>query len=257
MALVATYNVNSIRARIDNVVAFLSERQPDIVLCQEIKAQKENFPYDAFKNIGYHALIVGQKSYNGVAVLSKKPCTMVLDSLPGDCDDLQARYIEVDWCGARFASIYLPNGNPVTSDKYVYKLAWMERLKARFIALLDLEIPLIMGGDYNIIPREIDCHDPEAWRDDALFLPQSRGAFRSLLNLGFYDALRIHNKAERQYTFWDYQGGAYPKDMGIRIDHFLLSAQACDRMQKCWIDRQQRGKEKASDHTPLMLEINL
>ena len=273
MALIATFNVNSVRARLDNICAFLDERQPDVVLCQEIKAQEEQFPYKAFEERGYHAKIKGQKSYHGVAVLAREPVKVILDELPqleGEAqdfaDDVQARYIEVEWRGARLASIYLPNGNPLfdvqdgdalESEKYRYKLDWMKRLHARFQTLLALEVPVIMGGDYNVIPRAIDCYDPKAWQHDALYYPPTRAAYQRLLNLGYYDAFRVYNNQGHAYTFWDYQGGAYQKDQGIRIDHFLLSPLACDRMRSCWIDVKPRRLEKASDHTPLMLEIDL
>ena len=195
----------------------------------------------------------------GVAIFSKTPLEVVETCLPGDGGDDQARYIEAvtetDAGVLRVASIYLPNGNPVASDKFGYKLAWMERLLDHARGLLDLEEPIILGGDYNVIPQDEDCHDPEAWRGDALFRPESRAAFRRLLALGYTEAFRTLNPHARAYTFWDYQGGAWQNDRGIRIDHLLLSPQAADLLHDCRIDQKPRGRPKASDHTPIWCEL--
>ena len=208
---------------------------------------------------GYNCVVHGQKSYNGVAILSKHPLSDVTTGLPGDQDDDQARYVEA-WVEAgddsvRVASIYLPNGNPVDSDKYPYKLKWMDRLTARAQALLDVEEPVVLGGDYNVIPADGDCYDPAAWADDALFKPETRAKFRTILNLGYTEAWRTLHNETHMYSFWDYQKGAWQKDNGIRIDHLLLSPQAADRLTACEIDKGPRGKTKASDHTPVWCEL--
>jgi len=232
---IATWNVNSIKARLPNVLAWLDNAQPDVVLLQEIKTVDETFPALEIEERGYNCAVHGQKSYNGVAILSKHSLEDVMTGLPGNEDDEQARYIEA-WVdaggddGVRVASIYLPNGNPVPGDKYDYKLRWMDYLASRAALLLTSEEPVVLGGDYNVIPADGDCYDPAAWADDALFLPQTRAKFRTLLNLGYTEAWRSLHIAENVYSFWDYQGGAWQKDNGIRIDHFLLSPQAADRL---------------------------
>ena len=253
--LVASWNVNSIRARLQNVTAWLDEAKPDIALLQEIKAQKETFPFDAFEALGYNCAIAGQKSYNGVAVLSRHDIDVVCDRLEGDSEDHQARYLEVNSSGIRAASIYLPNGNPPDGPKFTYKLDWMARLRRRAEKLLLEEAPFLFGGDFNVIPEAKDCHDPAAWEGDALFRPEVRREFRSLCNLGLNDAFRAVNPDPGNYTFWDYQGGAWQKDYGIRIDHILLSPQLSDRLDTSEIDRKPRGKEKASDHTPVWARL--
>lgn len=253
---IATWNVNSVKARLPVVTDWLRAASPDVALFQEIKCETHAFPAAAFEDLGYHVAAVGQKSYNGVAFLSRQPAEVVLTRLPGEPEDEQARYIEADVGGVRIASLYLPNGNPVGSEKYPYKLRWMDRLIARARALLDAEVPFVLGGDYNIIPEPRDVYDPVGWRDDALFRLDSRAKFRALVNLGLTDAYRALHDDARAYTFWDYQAGAWPRDLGLRIDHFLLSPQAADRLAGCIIDRGPRGAEKASDHTPLVLELN-
>jgi len=258
---IATWNVNSIKARLPNVLAWLDNAQPDVVLLQEIKTVDETFPALEIEERGYNCAVHGQKSYNGVAILSKHSLEDVMTGLPGNEDDEQARYIEA-WVdaggddGVRVASIYLPNGNPVPGDKYDYKLRWMDYLASRAALLLTSEEPVVLGGDYNVIPADGDCYDPAAWADDALFLPQTRAKFRTLLNLGYTEAWRSLHIAENVYSFWDYQGGAWQKDNGIRIDHFLLSPQAADRLEACEIDPGPRGKQKASDHTPVWCELS-
>lgn len=260
MTRIATWNVNSIKARLANVLGWLKSASPDVVLLQELKCVDENFPALEIGDLGYNAAVSGQKTYNGVAILSKTPLEVEHRALPGDAGDDQARYVEAVTETAagvlRVASIYLPNGNPVDSDKFGYKLAWMARLEAHARDLLALEEPVVLGGDYNVIPDDQDCHDPVAWRGDALFRPESRSAFRALVNLGFTDAFRaFHRDQPGAYTFWDYQGGAWNKDHGIRIDHLLLSPQAADLLVGSDIDRGPRGKEKASDHTPVWCEL--
>lgn len=253
--LIATWNVNSIQARLPNVLAWLDTIKPDVLLLQELKTVDENFPALEFSSRGYHVAVHGQKSWNGVAILSKMPMTDVTRGLAGDDTDVQARYIEATIGGVRIASLYLPNGNPVESEKFPYKLAWMDRLHRHAEGLLESGMPFILGGDFNIIPADEDCHDPAAWREDALFRLDSRRKFRALLNLGMTDAFRVRHPAEHAYTFWDYQGGAWQKDAGIRIDHFLLSPQAADKLQDCWVDKNPRSLDKASDHTPVLVRV--
>jgi exodeoxyribonuclease III len=253
---IATWNVNSVNARLPNVLEWLRAAQPDVVLLQETKCLDAAFPREAIEDLAYNVATHGQKSYNGVAILSRRPIEDVVPGLPGDPADEQARYLEATVGGLRVASIYLPNGNPVGTDRFAYKLAWMERLRARAEALLELDEPMVLGGDYNVIPEPIDCHDPKAWADDALFQPESRRAFRALLHLGLTDAFRaLHPDAARAYSFWDYQKGAFQLDHGIRIDHLLLSPLAADRLASCTIDKEPRRKPKASDHTPVVVEL--
>jgi len=256
---IATWNVNSIKARLPNVLDWLDDAQPDVALLQEIKTVDDGFPAMEIEERGYNCAVHGQKSYNGVAILSKHPLEDVVCGLPGNTDDDQARYIEA-WVdagdrGARVASIYLPNGNPAPGDKYDYKLRWMDCLAAHALDLLKSEEPVVLGGDYNVIPTDGDVHNPDAWADDALFRPETRAKFRTLLNLGYTEAWRSLHAETHVYSFWDYQGGAWQKDNGIRIDHLLLSPQAADRLTACEIDKGPRGKQKASDHTPVWCEI--
>lgn len=256
MVKIASWNVNSIKTRLPNVLDWLDSAAPDVLLLQELKCQTGDFPAMEFTARGYQALAVGQKSYNGVAILSRDALHDPLEALPGDSKDEQARYLEVTTCGLRVASIYLPNGNPVNTEKFTYKLDWMERLTAHARRLLRDDRPLVLGGDYNVIPEPLDCHDPAAWRGDALFQPESRAAFRGLLNLGYFEAYRaLHGPQPGAYTFWDYQGGAWQADEGIRIDHLLLSPQAADRLEACDIDPTPRGKERPSDHTPIWCSL--
>lgn len=250
---IASWNVNSIKARLTHVKRWLAGSQPDVLLLQELKG--ESFPAEEFEAMGYQSMAVTQKAYNGVAVLYKGEATMITDALPGDETDTQARFIDSEYHGIRIINIYLPNGNPAGTEKYDYKLAWMDRLLAYLKPLRDQNIPFVIGGDFNVIPEDRDCHDPKAWADDALFLPQTRAKWRALLNLGLYDAFRISDDRSGQYTFWDYQRGAWQKDHGIRIDHFLLSPGIVDQLNSCVIDCQPRGEEKASDHTPIILDI--
>lgn len=256
MVKVASWNVNSIKVRLPNVLAWIEAAKPDILLLQEVKCLAENFPRLEFESAGYNCAVVGQKSYNGVAVVSRGEIEVIAEVLSGGDEEEQARYLEVETCGLRAASIYLPNGNPVSSEKFGYKLGWMERLQAHAAALRLTERPAVLGGDYNVIPMPEDCHDPKIWEGDALFRPESRNALRRIVNLGYTDALRaLHPTLARAFTFWDYQGGAWDQDHGIRIDHLLLSPQAADRLEACEIDRSPRGRDKASDHTPIWCEL--
>ena len=248
---VASWNVNSINMRLPHVLDWLAAHKPDTLMLQELKCMDEKFPLQEIEAAGYNVAVHGQKSWNGVAILSPHAIEDVMKGLPGDDSDEQSRYLEATINGVRVASIYLPNGNPVDTEKYPYKLAWFDRLIAQAQKLLTTEQPVVLAGDYNIIPEDRDCYDPAAWAEDALFRLESRQKFRSLLNLGFTDAFRAVNDDDHQYTFWDYQAGAWPKDHGIRIDHLLLSPQAADRLKTCAIDRAPRAAEKASDHTPI------
>jgi exodeoxyribonuclease III len=249
--ILATFNVNSIRARLPNVLAWLESATPDAVLVQEIKCEDADFPLMEITAAGYEALIKGQKAYHGVALLTRTPASLVLDTL----DNGEARYLEADYMGLRLINIYAPNGNPLGSEKFPYKLGWLAKLEARLKTLLADEVPFLVGGDFNIIPEELDCYNAAAWKGDALFQPESRAAYRRLLNLGLYDAFRALHPTALEYTFWDYQGGAWPQNHGIRIDHFLLSPLVADRLLQCSIDKAPRGAEKASDHTPLILTL--
>ncbi len=252
---IATWNVNSIRARLPRVLEWLAEAAPDVALLQEIKTVGEDFPGLEIGELGYNVAVCGQKTYNGVAILANRPIEDVIAVLPGDDDDDQARYIEAVIGDVRVASIYLPNGNPVDSAKFPYKLAWMDRLHERVRALLAFEEAVVLGGDYNVAPTDDDVYDPDAWADDALCRPQSRARFRAILYLGLTEAYRALHADAGAYTFWDYQKGRWQRDEGLRIDHLLLSPQAADRLEACDIDRGPRGKEKASDHTPVWCEL--
>ncbi len=256
---VATWNVNSIRVRQENTLAWLKQTDPDVVCLQEIKAPDDVFPREPFEDAGYNVAVHGQKGFNGVAILSKFPFDEVTPRLPGDDSDEQARYLECVVSAPtgtlRVASIYLPNGNPTDTEKYPYKLAWMERLIERAGALLEDEEAFVLAGDYNVIPTPEDVHNPDGWADDALYLPRTRENYRRLLAMGLTDAFRACSDEAHQYTFWDYQAGAWQKNHGIRIDHLLLSPQAADRLQQCAIDKDVRDWEKPSDHVPIWAEI--
>ncbi|MBO6635482.1 exodeoxyribonuclease III [Parvibaculum sp.] len=258
---IASFNVNSIKARLANLTDWLKEATPDVVCLQELKCQDEAFPRSEIEDLGYNVATHGQKTYNGVAILSKPPLEDVSRGLPGGNGDEQSRYIEAVVTAGdealRVASIYLPNGNPVDSEKFEYKLHWMDRLIDHSGKLLAYEEPLVLAGDFNVIPTADDVHDPKAWADDALFRPETRAKFRELVNLGFTDAFRACHTEAHRYTFWDYQGGAWQKDNGIRIDHLLLSPQAADRLTASDIDRNVRGREKPSDHVPIWAELDI
>ena len=262
---IATFNVNSLRARIGNVLAWLKDAAPDVALFQEIKCTEAEFPRLEIESLGYNVHCVGQKSYNGVAILSKSKMTIEQSAMPGDCADEQARYLEAiidvpdgeKWKALRVATIYLPNGNPVESEKFPYKLAWMKRLKNHAEGLLKLEEPTVLGGDYNVIPTDNDVYDPVAWANDALARPETRAHFRALNWLGYTDAFHHLHPEGHRYTFWDYQAGRWQRDEGLRIDHLMLSPQAADCLEACEIDREPRKKEKPSDHTPVWCELRL
>jgi exodeoxyribonuclease-3 len=260
---IATWNVNSINARLETVLGWFEEAAPDVACLQEIKCVDEKFPREAFERLGYNVAVHGQKTYNGVALLSKTPLEDVRKGLPGadghaDGGEDHARYIEAVVSGptpVRVGAIYLPNGNPIGTEKFAYKLRWMDRLNAHARDLLALEEPLVLAGDYNVIPDPEDADNPASWTGDALFQPESRGAFRALKWLGLTDAYMAADGEAGGYTFWDYQAGAWNRNHGIRIDHLLLSPQAADRLESVVIHREVRGREKPSDHVPVVAEI--
>jgi exodeoxyribonuclease-3 len=258
---IATWNVNSVRQRLEHLLVWLKERSPDIVCLQEIKCQDEAFPREPIEALGYHVVTHGQKTFNGVALLSRFPFEETRPRLKGDDDDLHARFLEGlvmhGKTPLRVACLYLPNGNPPGTDKYQYKINWMKRLLKYSKENLKHEQPLVLAGDFNVIPTADDVHNPAAWAGDALFLPETRREFRALLNLGLTDAIRAVSDQPGQYTFWDYQAGAWPKNNGIRIDHLLLSPQASDRLVDAGIDRHVRGWEKASDHVPVWIDLDM
>jgi exodeoxyribonuclease III len=254
----ATFNINGIKARIEALPAWLAEAKPDVVCLQEIKSVDEAFPREVFEDMGYRVETHGMKSFNGVAILSKLPLEDVTRGLPGDESDEQARWIEATVIGARavrVCGLYLPNGNPAPGPKYDYKLAWMARMEARVRALLATEEPVVFCGDYNVIPQAGDAAKPQAWVDDALFLPETRAAFQRIVNLGLTDAFRAVEQGAGHYSFWDYQAGAWERNNGIRIDHLLLSPQCADLLVDCRIDKAVRGGEKPSDHVPVWVEL--
>jgi exodeoxyribonuclease-3 len=257
---IATWNINSVRRRTGNLVAWLQRAQPDVLLLQEIKCQEEQFPRLEIEAVGYKCAIAGQKGFNGVALLSRAPAEITARALPGDDGDEQARYIEARFptsAGAlRVASIYLPNGNPVESDKFPYKLGFMRRLRERARALLDTEELVVLAGDYNVCPTDMDVYDPAGWANDALCRPESRQALRAILNLGYTEAFRALHPDAHAYSYWDYQGGAWTRDHGLRIDHFLLSPQAADRLKACDIDKAERGRAEPSDHVPVWIQLD-
>ncbi|MBY8915591.1 exodeoxyribonuclease III [Nitratireductor sp. L1-7-SE] len=258
---IATWNINGVKARIDNLLHWLEESSPDIACLQEIKSVDELFPREPIEALGYHVETHGQKGFNGVALLSKLRFDEVNRGLPGDEGDEQARFIEgvfsTDRGALRVVSLYLPNGNPVDSEKFPYKLGWMERLEKWSAERLKLEEPLVLAGDYNVIPEPEDAKNPDAWVGDALFRPESRQAFRRLGALGFTDALRAVNQDDGIYTFWDYQAGAWQKNNGIRIDHLMLSPEAADHLGSVTVEKHTRGWEKPSDHVPVVLDLKL
>ncbi|WP_421703851.1 exodeoxyribonuclease III [Aliiroseovarius sp.] len=255
---IASFNINGIKARLPALTAWLEEAKPDVAILQEIKSVDETFPREHFEDMGYSVETHGQKSFNGVALLSKYPLEDVMRGLPGDEEDEQARYIEATVVGdqaVRICGLYLPNGNPVPGPKYDYKLAWMERLRERAKELLLQEEIFFMAGDYNIIPQSEDAARPQDWTEDALFRMDSRDAYRRIVNLGLTDAFRARNQAAEQYTFWDFQRGSWQRNDGIRIDHFLLSPQCADLLTDVGIDKEVRGREKPSDHVPIWIEL--
>lgn len=262
---IATFNINGVKARINALSDWIDDAAPDVAILQEIKSVDEGFPREIFEDKGYNVETHGQKGFNGVAILSKFPLEDVTRGLPGaenagreGVDDEEARYIEATVVGekaVRICGLYLPNGNPAPGPKYDYKLRWMERLYARAQELLLLEEPALMAGDYNIIPQSEDAARPDAWREDALFRPESRDAYRRIQNLGFTEAFRMREPGAGHYSFWDYQAGAWDKNDGIRIDHFLLTPQCADLLNNCWIESDVRGREKPSDHVPVWVDL--
>ena len=254
--LVVTYNVNSINSRLDALVQYLGERAPDVVCLQELKAPQDKFPLQAIQDAGYHALWHGQKSWNGVAILTREPAQEVQRGLPGDETDEQSRYIEAVYKGVLIAGLYLPNGNPAPGPKFDYKLAWMERLRLRGLELLAQGIPAVLAGDFNVIPTERDVYKPERWVDDALFRPESRAAYQKLLDAGWYDSLRETHPDETIFTFYDYMRDAYGRNAGLRIDHLLLSPKLVPHLKAAGTDHAVRGREKPSDHVPTWVELD-
>jgi exodeoxyribonuclease-3 len=250
---IVSWNVNSIKTRLEHVKQFIGYAQPDILMLQELKGLE--FPAAAFEELGYQTDAVVQKAYNGVAMISKVPFKVVHNKLPGDDTDDHARYLEIETGGMRVINIYAPNGNPVDTEKFPYKLGWLTRLQKHLKELVEDNVPFAIGGDFNVIPEDKDCWDPKVWIQDALFRIESRQKLRAIMNLGMTDAFRVFNNAPGQYTFWDYQAGAWQRNMGIRIDHFLLSPQLTDRLVSCSIDKEPRGWDKPSDHTPIIVEI--
>lgn len=257
---IATWNINGIKARHDVLIEWLKQAEPDIACLQEIKSVDEAFPASEIEALGYNVETHGQKGFNGVALLSKLPFEEVNRGLPGDENDEQARFIEglfsTDRGPLRVVSLYLPNGNPVDTEKFPYKLQWMDRLHAWAQERLILEESLILAGDYNVIPQDEDCWDPKVWEGDALFRKESRAKFRALNNLGFTEALRSTDDAAGIYTFWDYQAGAWPKNHGIRIDHLLMSPEAVPKLAACGVDKYVRDWEKPSDHVPVWIDYS-
>jgi exodeoxyribonuclease-3 len=256
---IATFNINGIKARVQALSDWLDAFAPDVAVLQEIKSVDEAFPRELFEEKGYNVETHGQKSFNGVAILSRYPLEDVTRGLPGDDTDEQARWIEATVVGrraVRICGLYLPNGNPAPGPKYDYKLGWMARLKARAEALLELEEPALMLGDYNVIPQAEDATRPQAWTKDALFLPETREAFRRILNLGYTEAFRARVAGGGHYSFWDYQANAWDRNDGIRIDHVLMTPQAADLMTDCGIETEVRGGEKPSDHVPVWVELD-
>lgn len=257
---IASWNVNSINQRTENLVEWIRSRSPDIVCLQEIKCLTDAFPRGVVEALGYNVAIQGQKSFNGVAILSKFPLEDVVRQLPGDTSDDQARFISATVSVAsgsvRVACIYLPNGNPPDTDKYPYKIKWMDRLHNYCNEQIKLEEPFVVTGDFNVIPAPLDARNPTAWVGDALFLPKTRRRFEAIVNLGFVDAIRAVNDDPSLYTFWDYQAGAWQKNNGIRIDHVMLSPQAADRLQTAGIDKHVRAWERPSDHVPVWADLD-
>jgi exodeoxyribonuclease-3 len=257
---IATWNVNSVNARLETILTWFRAEAPDVAVFQEIKCVDEKFPAEAFESLGYNVAVHGQKSYNGVALLSKFPIEDVRRGLPGDDDDVQARYIEAVVAGprpVRVGGLYLPNGNPLGGEKFAYKLSWMERLRRHALTLLGHEEVLVFLGDFNVIPEAEDCDDPASWAQDALFQPESRAAFRAMKWLGLTDAHAAVGEDPHAYTFWDYQAGAWQRNDGIRIDFALLSPQAADVLIASQAHKAARAMEKPSDHVPLVITLDL
>ena len=253
---IATYNVNGVNARLPVLLRWLADARPDVACLQELKAPQEKFPEDALREAGYHAIWHGQKSWNGVAILARGAVPVeAARGLPGDPEDAQSRYIEGTVGGVRVGCLYLPNGNPAPGPKFDYKLRWFERLAAHAAGLVAKPEPVVLAGDYNVIPEELDVYRPESWVDDALFRPESRAAYRRQLGQGWTDAIRHLHPGTRVYTFWEYTRGAWGRDLGLRIDHLLLNPAAASRLAAAGVDRDVRGWEETSDHAPTWVEL--
>lgn len=254
---IATYNVNGVNGHLDVLVRWLKETQPDVACLQELKAPQEKFPVEAIREAGYNAIWHGQKSWNGVAILARdRPIQEIQRGLPGDPEDLHSRYIEAEVNGVTIGCLYLPNGNPAPGPKLDYKMGWMERFQAHASGLVHLEKPVILTGDYNVIPTEHDVYKPERWIKDALFLPEVRSRFKTIVDQGWIDALRKVYPEQTIYTYWDYFRKAYDRNAGLRIDHFLLNAPLDHRLSNAGVDKHVRGWEKTSDHAPVWIEIS-
>lgn len=251
---IVSWNVNSIRQRLGQVSEWLKTGQPDILFFQELKGT--DFPAAVFRELGYESVAVTQKGYNGVAIVSRLPMETVNTTLSGDEADSHARYLEVTIEGVTFVDIYLPNGNPIGTEKFAYKLAWMDRLIKQLGRWREQSLPVVIGGDFNVIPEDIDCHKPSSWMQDALFQPETKARYHAMLDLGYTDAFRsLHPGEGGQFTYWDYFRQAFERNRGIRIDHFLLSPEMAQRLVSCEIDKAPRSQPKPSDHTPIVLEL--
>jgi len=254
---IATYNVNGVNGRLPVLLRWLKEFKPDVVCLQELKAPDEKFPVAAINGAGYHAIWHGQKSWNGVAILSKYDDLKELSrGLPGDPDDLHSRYVEAITNGIVIGCLYLPNGNPAPGPKFDYKLGWFKRLHKHAALMLKHDVPMVLAGDYNVMPADLDVYKPERWLDDALFRPEVKKAYKALVGQGWTDAIRKIYPNERIYTFWDYFRNAYGRDAGLRIDHLLLSPHLEGRLVKGGVDKEVRGWEKSSDHAPVWIELS-
>lgn len=252
---IATYNINGINGRLPVLLRWLEQAKPDIVCLQELKCPNEKFPLAAITAAGYNAIWHGQKSWNGVAILSKTPIQEASRELPGEPEDTHSRYIEAIINKMVVVCLYLPNGNPYPGPKFDYKLKWFKRFIARAAKLMELELPVMLVGDYNVMPTELDVYKPERWIDNALFRQEVRDAFQQLLKQGWTDAIRKLHPHEKIYTFWDYFRNAFARDAGLRLDHFLLSPQIASRLKKAGVDKEVRGWEKTSDHAPAWIII--
>ena len=255
---IASFNINGVKARLPILLDWLRGSAPDVACLQEIKSVDDGFPKSEIEDLGYTVETHGQKGFNGVAILSKLPLEDVMRGLPGDDADEQARYIEATvtgWRAIPVCGLYLPNGNPAPGPTYAYKLAWMDRLRDRVTDILRQEEPSVFCGDYNVIPQDVDAARPDAWRTDALALPDTRAAYRRLVHLGLTEAFRARTPAAGHYSFWDYQANAWDRNDGIRIDHHLLTPQAADLLTDCWIETELRGRQKPSDHVPVWIDL--
>lgn len=254
---IATYNVNGVNGRLNVLLRWLEEATPDIVCLQELKAPQDKFPIKAINDAGYNAIWHGQKQWNGVAILARNmEIEEITRALPGDEEDVQSRYVEALINGVVIACLYLPNGNPAPGPKFEYKLKWFDRLAHRAETLLSLKTPVILVGDYNVMPTELDVYKPEKWVNDALFRTEVREAFATIVSQGWTDAIRTLYPEEKIYTFWDYFRNAYQRDAGLRIDHFLLSSEIAAALRSGGVDRHVRGWKKTSDHAPVWIEID-